>query len=383
MIRNEVLEKHFRAHFDVSPQVIIHAPGRINLIGEHVDYNHGFTMPGTIDKGISFALSKHKTTEGIELISIPSKSIYNSTKSDNPIWSSYVQAVVGELQSAYQVQISFNGVFSSDLPIGAGLSSSAALCCGLIKGISTLFSLEIPPLKIALIAQKVEHTLGINCGLMDQYTVCHGRENQLILMDCVHNTHEYVPFNLKDYELVLINSKINHNLAESAYNNRRANCEKAFGKLTEKYKNIQSFRDVTLSHIEDSADILSRHQVQYVRFVVEEITRVMQVKEFLNEGKVSDIGALLTSSHIGLKELYNVTCNETDLLVDLALSNHKVLGARQVGGGFGGCVIILKEKETSLQHILDSYVDKTNIKTELFPIDIHEGLKSIQSKSQH
>ena len=371
--------KHaFNEKFKEEPQ-LYYSPGRINLIGEHVDYNDGFVMPAAIDKGIYFAVALNNSEEincysvdFNESISVPLSEV---KKMDS--WKNYVLGIVNEFQKLYLPVKGFDCVFGGNIPIGGGMSSSAALEGGISFSLNELCNFQMNRKDLALLGQRAEHNYpGVMCGIMDQYANMMGKKNSVILLDCKNITHEYVPLDISGYQIVLINTKVHHSLASSQYNLRRKECEEGL-EILKKGLNIQSFRD-----IEDPADLIpfkrTMEQNVYKRclFVVEEIYRTKKASVLLKNNDLTGFGQLMFETHEGLKNLYEVSCKELDFLVDKAKENKGVIGARLMGGGFGGCTInIVKDNEIDnfLSTSLAAYQKQFNIEAEHYEVKVVDG----------
>ena len=375
--------KHaFNEKFKEEPQ-LYYSPGRINLIGEHVDYNDGFVMPAAIDKGIYFAVALNNSEEincysvdFNESISVPLSEV---KKMDS--WKNYVLGIVNEFQKLDLPVKGFDCVFGGNIPIGGGMSSSAALEGGISFSLNELCNFQMNRKDLALLGQRAEHNYpGVMCGIMDQYANMMGKKNSVILLDCKNITHEYVPLDISGYQIVLINTKVHHSLASSQYNLRRKECEEGL-EILKKGLNIQSFRD-----IEDPADLIpfkrTMEQNVYKRclFVVEEIYRTKKASVLLKNNDLTGFGQLMFETHEGLKNLYEVSCKELDFLVDKAKENKAVIGARLMGGGFGGCTInIVKDNEIDnfLSTSLAAYQKQFNIEAEHYEVSIVDGTGGI------
>ncbi len=366
-----------------APTLLFRAPGRINLIGEHTDYNHGLVLPAAIDRSLFFALGPNPTANEVQMHSAnfdqaASFELSNLTVQPSG-WLRYIQAVCYELMARdYPVQ-GFRCVFGGNIPIGSGLSSSAALTCGLISGLARLHAWEIARTEVALIAQAAEHRVGILCGLMDQYAVLFGQEDQVIQLDCRDLKVDYFPFELGGHCLLLLNSKVEHELASTAYNDRRASCERVLQFLQDQNPAIETLRDVTISMLDGMGDHLAA-DIARVRFVLAENERVRQTTQALQGGDLVQVGQLLYASHEGLSKVYEVSCPELDLLVDLSRSKTGIRGARMMGGGFGGCTINLTRKSevTALsQDILAEYEKRTGIKGEAYVVHPAGGISEV------
>ena len=336
----------FKDKFSLQPNVY-YSPGRINLIGEHIDYNDGYVMPAAIDKGIYYAVAANGT-DNINFYAADFKeslsvSLNEIKKSGS--WKNYVLSVVNEFIVARKKVSGFDCVFGGDIPVGAGISSSAAVEGGLAFALNDIFNFGMNRVELALLCQRAEHNFpGVNCGIMDMYASINGKKDHVILLDCKNITHEYFPLKLSGYKIVLINTKVHHTLASGEYNVRRKRCEEGMA-ILKKELNIQSWRDVKDVEV---IDILKNKVPAEVynccKFVVEEIGRTKKAAALLQQNDLAAFGKLMYATHRGLSKLYEVSCPESDFLVELASENKNIVGARQMGGGFGGCTInIIKE----------------------------------------
>lgn len=324
------------------------APGRINLIGEHTDYNEGFVMPAAVGVHITFAVSLNDTNK-FNCYAIDydqSISFDLSTVKPGDSWGNYLMGVV---QGMHQLGFPVRGVdcvFGSTIPVGAGLSSSAALCCGFGYALSKLLNLDLHRLALAKIAQFSEHQFaGVRCGIMDQYASLFGARNAALLLDCKSLTHETIPVSLGDYSIMLIDTKVKHSLASTAYNDRRASCEEGVRVLSKFFPQVNSLRDVTRTMLDQHQDKLGEEVYVKCSYVVDEIARTIKAAEYLKAGELAKFGSLLYETHSGLRNQYDVSCEELDFLVDLAWEHKQaVIGSRMMGGGFGGCTINIVEK---------------------------------------
>jgi galactokinase len=377
MDKNKVTSE-FLKYSDVKP-VLISAPGRINIIGEHTDYNHGFVLPGAIDKRMIIALGatgdqviKVKSLDFLEELNINLTNLPENLSG----WQGYILAIINECVSRKLVLSGFNGVFSSDIPIGAGMSSSAALCCGTISALNETFEWNLDKLEIAKIAQASEHRLGAMVGLMDQFASMYGKKQHVILLDCLDYSHSYFPLDLNDYSLVLINTNVKHQLVDSKYNDRRHSCERVLALLKDSNSDIKTLRDVSLQSL-DQTNGIDPLDLRRVKYVLQENARVLRATEALKKNDLSLLGKLMYQSHAGLSNEFEVSCSELDLLVELAMEENAILGARMMGGGFGGCTINLiktTEVESTVLRIMEKYEQQTNIKPDYYSVTIDEGV---------
>ncbi len=322
------------------------SPGRVNIIGEHVDYNDGFVLPAAIDKAIYVGVSR-RTDDTVKLHSIEFDESYEITLKDiHPVksWSTYILGVVDQLIKRGHSIGGFNLVIDGDVPIGAGLSSSAAVECATAFALNELFELGIDKMELVRIAQKAEHTFsGVLCGIMDMFASVFGKKGHAIKLDCRSLEYQYEPIALDGYKIVLFNTNVKHSLASSAYNERRLQCEQGVQWVNEQHA-VNSLRDVNIEMLDKY--VAGKDAVVYNRckFVVEEIQRVLDSCAALEKGDIQTLGKKMFATHAGLSQMYEVSCKEADFLVDAVKDNPAVLGARMMGGGFGGCTInIVKE----------------------------------------
>jgi galactokinase len=374
----EDVRKIFKEKFKEQPH-LYYSPGRINLIGEHIDYNDGFVMPAAIDKGIFFAITLNNSEkincysiDFDESISVPLSEV---RKMDG--WKNYVLGVVNEFQKLNLGVKGFNCAFGGNIPIGGGLSSSAALEGGISFGLNELCNFGMSRKDLALLGQRAEHNFpGVMCGIMDQYANMMSRKNTVMLLDTKNISNEYIPLNIEGYEIILINTKVHHSLAASEYNQRRKECEKGL-EILKKGLHIQSFRDIKnpdelLPFKSEMGDKIYRRCL----FVAEEILRTKKAAILLKENDLIGFGKLMFETHEGLKNLYEVSCKELDFLVDAAKENKDVIGARLMGGGFGGSTInIVKQNGVAsfLSKILPAYKKQFNIDAESYDVKVVNG----------
>ena len=353
--------------YDISPEllaqignfkaeVILNSPGRVNLIGEHTDYNNGFVMPTAIDKSIRFFLKKNgsKNDCSVTSLNFNSSFLFDLSKPDltGAEWTHYITGVVEELKKKGCKLEGFDCLMFSNLPMGAGISSSAALECGLASGLNTLFDLKLSKLEIVKLSQKAEHNyVGTQCGIMDQFASVMSKENHIIQLDCKSLEYTLLPFDIKPYALLLLNTNVSHSLSTSEYNLRRQECEKGVSLLQNWYPNIQSLRDVTLAQLQEHEHDFDAVTYKRCEYVIEENNRVQQASIALKENKLEEFGKLMYGSHEGLQHKYEVSCKELDFLTDFSRDYDLILGCRMMGGGFGGCTINLIHQDG-----IDAYV---------------------------
>lgn len=374
---------HEFAKYSTDTPVLIRSPGRVNLIGEHTDYNHGLVLPAAIDKRMIIALGRNNGPNKVTFNSLDFAEALDLDLFDLPDnlsgWQGYILAIIQELNTRDLNPQGFSCVFCSDIPIGAGMSSSAALCCGMISALNVVFEWNLEKIEIAKIAQASEHRLGANVGLMDQFVVMYGKKNNVILLDCLDYNHKYFPLDLKEYSLMLINTNVKHELVESAYNDRRASCERTLTALQQMDENIKTLRDVTQDDLL-IAEGITNEDLRRVGYVLAENERVLETVQALVDHDFVQLGELMYQSHSGLSNEYEVSCPELDLLVDLTRKESAILGARMMGGGFGGCTINLVktvDAESTILKIKSSYRQQTNIQPEHYAVSIEDGVNII------
>jgi len=381
---NEILIQEttafFKEKFGNVPDKIVLSPGRINIIGEHIDYNDGYVLPAAIDKIICFTFEKNNSnTANIQAIDLNESVAIDVTKEEvvsDVVWTNYLRGVLFQLKlKGYKIG-GFNCAFSSNIPIGSGLSSSAALECGFLFGINEMFNLGIKSIDMALMGQSAEHWVGINCGIMDQFSSVMGLENKVIKIDCRTLDYTYHDADFVDYSLILFDSNVTHSLFTSEYNNRRIECNEGLSIIKENYPEIESFRDCDVDHLTNLKSKMSDNVFRRSLYVIKEIKRVIQACAALDKGDIKTLGKLMFETHDGLSKDYEVSCAELDYLVDLAKAEEDVIGSRLMGGGFGGCTITLvkkgsenaiKEKFTKL------YADQFNIELKIYDVKISNG----------
>lgn len=381
---SQKIYKQFLEKYDREP-ILIQSPGRVNLIGEHTDYNDGFVLPAAIDKMIVMAISSNNLTK-IRVFSVDMEEseefeINNLHESDKH-WAKYIKGAVCEVQREGHQPRGFDVVFGGDIPIGAGLSSSAALEGAVLVGMEELFGFGLSRKQMALIGQCTEHNhVGVKCGIMDQFINLHGQANKVLKLDCRSLDYELFPFERDDIKIVLCNSKVSHNLADSEYNVRRAQCEKGM-EILKKYKpEIQNLRDVHMELLQAHKDEMGEVVFRRCKYVLEENQRVHDACDDLKKNDLEAFGKRMFQSHEGLSKDYEVSCKELDVLVDIAKDQPGLLGSRMMGGGFGGCTINLVEEQhvdSFTETIRKEYKDKVGKETEIYVTQISSGTKVLE-----
>ncbi len=370
--------KHFGEKFSGSPKLYF-SPGRINLIGEHIDYNDGFVMPAAIDKGIYFAIAENQT-DTINFYSIDFNEHFAISTQDIQInngWRNYVLSVVKEFTLLGISLRGFNCVFGGDIPQGAGMSSSAALEGGLAFALNEMFTVGLSRVDLALLCQRAEHNFpNVKCGIMDQFANMMGKSDHVILLDCKTLEHSYFPLVKEGYKIVLINSKVHHSLAAGEYNIRRQRCEQGLAILAP-LLSIQSFRDITSSEeLAIGKSSMTIEQYNCCKYVVEEIGRTKKAAKLLQSNDMKGFGKLMFATHEGLSQLYEVSCSELDFLVDQAKLFPAVIGSRLMGGGFGGCTINIVEEagvDNFIQQTILAYQQQFAIQSEAYVVATSDG----------
>lgn len=366
------IRSQFFNHFHQPPSLVVKSPGRINLIGEHTDYNHGFVLPAAIDKYIEVAIGK-RTDGAIHMVALDlSETIILPIHNLIPHTTQWVNYIIGVVDQVFNKSQSannfigtqniltkteitpaindtnlsggFNICIQGNIPLGAGLSSSAAVECAVLFALNELYSLSLSKMQMALMAQSAEHKFaGVHCGLMDMFASLHGQKNKAILLDCASLAYTCYSLALNDYSIVLFDTQIKHALAFSEYNTRRLECEQGLKLIQEKYPSVKTFRDISMEQVEacmaSSTSLNTTKIYQRSKYVVEEIKRVQLAVQDLAKGDMQAFGKKMFETHEGLSKLYEVSCPELDFLVNEVSHNENVLGARMMGGGFGGCTI--------------------------------------------
>lgn len=376
---HQKVEQDFLKNFNGN-HIIVRSPGRVNIIGEHTDYNNGFVLPAAIDKAVYVAVSARNDNE-IHLYSGEFDKKFETSldalKPTKEVWPNYILGVAAQLlKRGYSIK-GFDLAIDGDVPIGSGLSSSAAVECATAFALNELFGLGISKMDLAFIGQKAEHEFaGVMCGIMDQFASVFGRKDHVIKLDCQSLDYEYVPLKLEGYKILLLNTNVKHSLGSSEYNTRRAQCEQGVAWIKEHHAGVNSLRDVTMEMLRKY--VQPKDEVIYKRckYVVEEIQRLLTGCEDLKRGDLKSLGEKMFQTHEGLSKEYEVSCEELDFLVDAVRNNTNVLGARMMGGGFGGCTInIVKEQavEDLINALSSSYQKNMNKELTAYVAQIEDG----------
>jgi galactokinase len=346
-IREKVVAD-FLKNFEGKP-LLVRSPGRVNIIGEHTDYNNGFVLPAAIDKAVIVAVVP-RDDDRIRLYSGEFDERFDTLISEmqptDRIWPNYILGVADQLRKRGYALRGFDLAIDGDVPIGSGLSSSAAVECATAFALNELFSLNIGKKDLAFIAQKAEHEFAkVLCGIMDQFASVFGKKDHVIRLDCQSLEYEYVPLRMEGFRIVLLNTNVKHSLGSSEYNTRRQQCESGVALVKAHHPEVNSLRDVSLAQLDRYVAPVDPLVYRRCKYVVEENERLLSGCEDLKAGNVEALGKKMFLSHEGLSREYEVSCAELDFLVDAVRNHPGVLGARMMGGGFGGCTINLVKEE--------------------------------------
>lgn len=361
------------------------SPGRINLIGEHTDYNGGFVFPGAIDKGM-IAEIKLNGTDKVRAFSVDLNDYaeFGLNEEDAPkaSWARYIFGVCREIIKRGGKISGFDTVFAGDVPLGAGMSSSAALESTYAFALNDLFSLNIDKFELAKIGQSTEHNyVGVNCGIMDQFASVFGKAGSLIRLDCRSLEYKYFPFNPEaaGYKLVLLDSVVKHELASSAYNKRRQSCEHVVAAIKKRHPKVEFLRDATMEMLAEVKAEVSEEDYMRAEYVIEEVQRVLDVCDALEKGDYETVGEKMYGTHYGMSKLYEVSCEELDFLNDIA-KECGVTGSRVMGGGFGGCTINLVKNDkydAFIEKAFSAYKEKFGHEPKLYNVVISNGARKL------
>lgn len=378
----ESLIAAYRQTFGLDPALVVRAPGRINLIGEHTDYNEGFVLPAAIDKAVWFAVAP-RSDEVLHFQSIDFEDEYTgdvkNIKKSGKGWPDYLLGAFSELQKEGCRPGGINVAFGGNIPIGAGLASSAAVESGMLFALNELFGFGLERRALAFLAQRAENNfVGMNCGIMDMFASLMGRKDHAMNLDCRDLSVEYLPVGLPDHAFILCDSGVKHRLVDSEYNTRRRECEEGVRQLQTAFSDIRSLRDVTPDMLVSEKKRLRDAVYRRCAYVVEENDRVLFACNALKNNDLNLFGDLLYQSHEGLQYAYEVTCPETDFLVDETRRDASVLGARQMGGGFGGCTLNLIRRNSVIpfqEKMQELYRKRWGRELKFYLTEIEDGIE--------
>ena len=343
------VRSRFIKHFDGTTGSVYASPGRINLIGEHTDYNNGFVFPGAVQQGM-IAEIKPNGTRNVNAYSIDLKDKVTFSLDDpegpSATWARCIFGVCREMMALGVPVEGFNTAFAGDVPLGAGMSSSAALESCFAFACNDLWgNNKIEKMELARVGQRTEHKyIGCNCGIMDQFASVFGKAGSLMRLDCRSGEFAYFPWNPKGYKLVLVNSCVKHQLAGSPYNDRRLSCERVAAVIAKHHSEVETLRDANYDYLEEVKSEVSEEDYKRAKYVIGEVDRVLKVCDALEKGDYETVGQMMYATHYGLSKEYEVSCEELDFLNDVA-KDCGVTGSRIMGGGFGGCTINLVSNE--------------------------------------
>lgn len=378
-----LLEKYVKPN-----SIIVRSPGRINLIGEHTDYNDGFVLPAAIDKAAYVSLTPREDEE-IHLHAIDLKETYITTVNtfhpvDKPNWPNYLLGVAAQFIKAGISLKGFDVALVADIPMGAGLSSSAAVECAMAFALNEYTHAGFDKLALVKMAQKAEHEYaGVKCGIMDQFASVFGKKNNVVRLDCRSLQYEYEPFDISGYKIVLLDTNIKHSLASSEYNIRRQQCEAGVAMIQPHHPDIKSLRDVTVTMLDKYVRSIDDLIYKRCKYVVEENGRLLGACDDLKKGDLKSFGRKMFATHEGLSKLYEVSCTELDFLAEQVSRNENVLGARMMGGGFGGCTInIVKEEavDNLIEQVEKSYRKAMYKELKAYAAQIENGATILSSR---
>lgn len=376
----EYVRSRFIKHFDGTTGSVYTSPGRINLIGEHTDYNGGYVFPGAIDKGM-MAEIKPNGTNKVRAYSIDLKDYveFGLKEEDAPrtSWARYIFGVCREMIKRGAPIQGFNTAFAGDVPLGAGMSSSAALESTYAYALNDLFNdNQFDRFTLAQIGQATEHNYcGVKCGIMDQFASIFGKQDSLIRLDCRSLEYKYFPFKPEGYKLVLIDSVVKHELASSEYNQRRQSCEAVVTKIQKYHPEVKLLRDVSREYLKEVEEEITDKDFMRAQYVIEENQRVLDVSHYLENNDYESVGQKMFEAHEGMSKLYEISCAELDFLNECAYK-HNVTGSRMMGGGFGGCTInIVKEElyNPFIEETTASFKQRFNRNPKVYDVVISEG----------
>lgn len=363
--------------------MIVAAPGRVNLIGEHTDYNAGFVLPGAVDKRIYVAVAPNGTNTVNVFANQFNEDFQFDIDNIEPHrgWMNYLLGVAYHIQKAGKKIGGVDVIIDGDTPVGAGMSSSAALCSGWGYALNELFKGNFTRMELAFIGQKTEHTfVGLQCGIMDQFASLHGKAGHVMKLDCRSLEYEYIPFDFPGYRIVLVNSMVSHSLAGTEYNVRRQQCEEGVAVLKKHYPGITTLRDVSVEQLEKHKSELSPVVYDRCSYIVNQKELLLAGCDALQKGDLAKFGQLMFATHEGLSKKYGVSCPELDFLEAEAQKIKAVAGARMMGGGFGGCTINIVQADaidSFTQQIQNAFYTKYGKTPEVYVTQIEDGVKIV------
>lgn len=373
------LTRLFQSVFEGTPDLIVRSPGRINLIGEHTDYNNGFVLPAAISQAVYVAIRKREDA-AIHLYAADyEEKMTADTAALAPTgtWADYILGVADQFQKAGHSVPGFELVMTGNIPMGAGLSSSAAIECAVAFGLNEMLQTGYDRLQLVKMAQAAEHAFaGVRCEIMDMFASMFGRKDHAILLDCRSLDYRYVPLAMDGYNLLLFNSNVKHSLASSEYNVRRQECEEGVALLQAAYPEVNDLRDVTIEMLAAFEDRMPRNVFKRCSYVIGENARLLAACDDLENSDIAALGIKLSQTHAGLSEAYEVSCPELDFLAEAALAHPAVEGARMVGGGFGGCTINLVREgfvDDVVGSVSSAYQQKMDKITEVYQVVTDDG----------
>jgi galactokinase len=373
------LKKLFIEKYNREP-LLVRSPGRINLIGEHTDYNEGYVLPAAIDKAAYIAVSLRDDDE-IHLTACDLNETFSiNTRDLKPIgdinWPNYILGAAAQFKENGKLIKGFNAILSSDIPIGAGLSSSAAVECSVVFALNELLQTKLEKIEMVKMAQKAEHEYaGVKCGIMDQFASMFGKKEHVLRLDCRSLQYEYFPLRMEDLKIVLLDTGVKHSLALSEYNVRREQCDEGVAMIQKKYADVKNLRDADIKMINkciDSSSLIYRR----CKFIVEENIRLLHACEALAVNDIETLGKKMYATHEGLSKEYEVSCSELDFLVNAVKDDAGVIGARMMGGGFGGCTVNLVKKEavnSLIQRVTPLYEKAMNLELKNYIVSPENG----------
>ncbi len=379
MVLNKKLESFIHDN-----TIVVRSPGRINLIGEHTDYNEGFVLPAAIDKAAYLAFTPRED-EAINLFSLDLADEYSSNINDfsptKKSWPNYILGVADQFRQQGLLTKGFDAALTADVPIGAGLSSSAAVENAIGMALNESLKANIDKLSLVKISQEAEHTYpGVMCGIMDMFASMFGKKNHVIKLDCRSLEYQYEPLEMEGFKILLIDTQVKHSLNETGYNNRREQCEEGVAMVQKHHPEVKSLRDVTAEMLKQYVQPYNELIYKRCSYVLEENERLLVACDYLEKGNLQAFGKKMFESHEGLSKKYEVSCKELDFLVNQVKGNKDVLGARMMGGGFGGCTINLVKEEaisTLVEQVTDAYQKELHLEAKAYITNIEGGTSII------